>query len=193
MFVITERRARLCSLRLNTIEFLQFFFSCVKSTKLKLLLQAHLPFVEEPAYRFRRAMLVRDTAATYCSYDWSHGVGVHVLVMASHQKARSSKSCCRCNKNGSCQSCACAKASTPCVNCCPGKLGRCTNRVTGTLHHPAAATTNFGANSTTTTILPPLALTLTRPMDLRSQLPFSQIPQTRWLPSRSPLSGQALL
>ena len=52
--------------RLNTIEFLQFFFSCVKSTKLKLLLQAHLPFVEEPAYRFRRAMLVRDTAATYC-------------------------------------------------------------------------------------------------------------------------------
>ena len=37
----------------------------MKSTNLKLLLQAHLPFVEEPAYRIRRAMLVRDTTAAY--------------------------------------------------------------------------------------------------------------------------------
>ena len=46
-------------------KFLQFFFSCVKRTKLKLLVQAHLLSVEEPAYGFRRAMLVRDTTAAY--------------------------------------------------------------------------------------------------------------------------------
>ena len=43
---------------------INFFFSCVKSTKLKMLLQAHLLSVEEPAYRFHPS----NARTLYCSY-----------------------------------------------------------------------------------------------------------------------------
>ena len=56
--------------------------------------------------------------------------------------AWNSKSCCKCNKSGTCKGCACTKASTLCVNCLPGKLGCCQNRVDN-----QAAASSFGAFS----------------------------------------------
>ena len=35
--------------------------------------------------------------------------------------------CCKCNKSGTCQGCACAKDNAACVSCLPGKLGKCKN------------------------------------------------------------------
>ena len=35
--------------------------------------------------------------------------------------------CCRCNKRGLCQGCACVKAGRSCSDCLPGKLGNCSN------------------------------------------------------------------
>ena len=37
--------------------------------------------------------------------------------------------CCRCNRTGKCQNCACVKEGKECDNCLPGRLGRCGNRV----------------------------------------------------------------
>ena len=63
VFAIMERRARRVKTKQDRV-----FTIFVKRTKLNLLLQIYLPFVEEPAFRFRRVVLVRDTAAiaTYC-------------------------------------------------------------------------------------------------------------------------------
>ena len=36
--------------------------------------------------------------------------------------------CCKCNRSGSCNGCACVKANEFCDNCLPGKLGNCSNR-----------------------------------------------------------------
>ena len=51
-----ERRARRVKTKHDRV-----FTIFVKRMKLNLLLQVYLPFVEEPAFRFRRAMLVLST------------------------------------------------------------------------------------------------------------------------------------
>ena len=36
-------------------------------------------------------------------------------------------SCCRCNRNGTCSGCKCAKSAQKCTNCLPMKLNNCNN------------------------------------------------------------------
>lgn len=55
--------------------------------------------------------------------------------------------CCRCNKTGSCQGCACSKAGKKCVSCCPMKLKRCLNTV---LHDSTVGPTNATPPATAT-------------------------------------------
>ena len=36
--------------------------------------------------------------------------------------------CCRCNGNGRCKACVCARSGKPCTDCTPSHVGRCENR-----------------------------------------------------------------
>ena len=50
---------------ISTLSVFTIVCSCAKCTKLKLLEQVYLPSVQETTYRYRRAMLTRDTTAAY--------------------------------------------------------------------------------------------------------------------------------
>ena len=65
--------------------------------------------------------------------------------------------CCRCNKRGLCQGCACVKAGRSCSDCLPGKLGNCSNSETKprpstqpTTQPPSPPTRSFSPRATTT-------------------------------------------
>ena len=49
------------------------------------------------------------------------------LVMPATAFSSSVASCCRCCNTGVCVRCSCVKAGAPCLNCVPGRLGRCRN------------------------------------------------------------------
>ena len=59
--------------------------------------------------------------------------------------------CCRCNRTGRCQNCACVKRGQPCQSCLPQRLGNCANTVQTqpSALHPALANTSTQPSSLT--------------------------------------------
>ena len=79
--------------------------------------------------------------------------------------------CWKCNKSGRCRGCACKKASKPCQNCLPERLGQCENT-------KPVVETSLSQNSpdhmpNTSAMLPTVSSTDSRPSSIMPTVPIS--------------------
>ena len=82
--------------------------------------------------------------------------------------------CCKCNNTGLCRGCACVKAGRKCVNCLPGKLGKCANNLNPKISSASTTftTSNYSDNTNSSITanhdsMAPLTLPQSSPVSLQ--------------------------
>ena len=74
------------------------------------------------------------------------------LHMPSVGLQAAAPSCCRCNDQGTCRRCSCAKAGRSCVSCLPLRRGHCTN--VNTVANPPATQESHSSSENTNLLKP---------------------------------------